>query len=417
MSSIDKPKTQNSENSALKDLWGIFWVRGLAYLALLLLALVVLWKLREGYAFALQIGLIGFIIAYILNPLVTLLMRIRIRRVLAVMIVYLFLLVLFIFGSFVITRVVAETGRFVNLLPAAFDSIDLELDNATKRLSGLIDRLPAFISDRLGMETADEELNNQVRNQLLGILARASEGINTLLEKLVSEGPNVLMAGATNILSTTVQVFLILIVSAYFLYDFPRFALSFNRIIPVHLRPKYVDLTKKADQAVGGYLRGQLLITVLLGFMIWVGLSIAGVPLALAISFLAAIFNLVPYLGPIVGVIPAVLFGFTVSPLTAIIAVLIFFAANQIEGYILAPLILSRSVKLHPLTVLLAILVGIGLLGLLGAILAVPVAAFGKLVVNEYVLSSPLYDDAQKVSPEMAGKDNIRLAPKQDAHD
>ena len=267
------------------------------------------------------------------------------------------------------------------------------------------------------METADEELNNQVRNQLLGILARASEGINTLLEKLVSEGPNVLMAGATNILSTTVQVFLILIVSAYFLYDFPRFALSFNRIIPVHLRPKYVDLTKKADQAVGGYLRGQLLITVLLGFMIWVGLSIAGVPLALAISFLAAIFNLVPYLGPIVGVIPAVLFGFTVSPLTAIIAVLIFFAANQIEGYILAPLILSRSVKLHPLTVLLAILVGIGLLGLLGAILAVPVAAFGKLVVNEYVLSSPLYDDAQKVSPEMAGKDNIRLAPKQDAHD
>ena len=417
MSSIDKPKTQNSENSALKDFWGIFWVRGLAYLALLLLALVVLWKLREGYAFALQIGLIGFIIAYILNPLVTLLMRIRIRRVFAVMIVYLFLLLLFIFGSFVITRVVSETGRFVNLLPAAFDSIDLELDNATKRLSGLIDRLPAFISDRLGMETADEELNNQVRNQLLGILARASEGINTLLEKLVSEGPNVLMAGATNILSTTVQVFLILIVSAYFLYDFPRFALSFNRIIPVHLRPKYVDLTKKADQAVGGYLRGQLLITVLLGFMIWVGLSIAGVPLALAISFLAAIFNLVPYLGPIVGVIPAVLFGFTVSPLTAIIAVLIFFAANQIEGYILAPLILSRSVKLHPLTVLLAILVGIGLLGLLGAILAVPVAAFGKLVVNEYVLSSPLYDDAQKVSPEMAGKDNIRLAPKQDAHD
>tara|TARA_Y100001960_G_C14481929_1_gene732246 strand:+ start:24 stop:773 length:750 start_codon:yes stop_codon:yes gene_type:complete len=249
------------------------------------------------------------------------------------------------------------------------------------------------------------------------MLGKASEGINTVLEKLVSEGPNALVVGATNILSTTVQVLLILIVSAYFLYDFPRFTSSFSRIIPVHLRPRYFDLTKKADQAVGGYLRGQLLITVLLGFMIWVGLSLVGVPLALAISFLAAIFNLVPYLGPIVGVIPAVLFGFTVSPFTAILAILIFFAANQIEGYVLAPMILSRSVKLHPLTVLLSILVGIGLLGLLGAILAVPVVAFAKLVMNEYLLSSPLYDEVLEVSSDMAGKDKGRLVPREDSNE
>ncbi len=185
----------------------------------------------------------------------------------------------------------------------------------------------------------------------------------------------------------------------------------------MHLRPRYFDLTKKADQAVGGYLRGQLLITVLLGFMIWVGLSLVGVPLALAISFLAAIFNLVPYLGPIVGVIPAVLFGFTVSPFTAILAILIFFAANQIEGYVLAPMILSRSVKLHPLTVLLSILVGIGLLGLLGAILAVPVVAFAKLVMNEYLLSSPLYDEVLEVSSDMAGKDKGRLVPREDSNE
>ena len=417
MASTEKHGLQNNEKSALKLLWGIFWVRGLIYIALAVLALVVLWKLRGGYAFALQIGLIGFIIAYILNPLVTLLTRIKIRRTLAVVIVYLFLSLLFVFGSFVVTRVVSETGRFVNLLPAAFDSIDLELDNASKWLSALVDRLPAFISDRLGVESGDEEINNQVRNQLLAMLAKASEGINTVLEKLVSEGPNALVVGATNILSTTVQVLLILIVSAYFLYDFPRFTSSFSRIIPVHLRPRYFDLTKKADQAVGGYLRGQLLITVLLGFMIWVGLSLVGVPLALAISFLAAIFNLVPYLGPIVGVIPAVLFGFTVSPFTAILAILIFFAANQIEGYVLAPMILSRSVKLHPLTVLLSILVGIGLLGLLGAILAVPVVAFAKLVMNEYLLSSPLYDEVLEVSSDMAGKDKGRLVPREDSNE
>jgi predicted PurR-regulated permease PerM len=413
---MKRDQSQNRGDSALKVLWSVVWVRALAHVALSGFAVVVLWQLRGSYAFALQIGLIGFIIAYLLNPLVVVLTRIRVRRALAVTIVYLLLLLLFVFGSFLITRVVAETGRFVNLLPAAFDSIDLEFSNVSTWMAGVVDRLPAFVSDRLGVQATDEDLNNQVRDQSLAILERTSEGINKVLEKLVTDGPNALIAGATNILSTTVQVFLIFVVSAYFLYDFPRFTASFRRIIPVYWRPLYGDLAKKADKAVGGYLRGQLLITTLLGFMIWVGLSLVGVPLALAISFLAAIFNLVPFLGPIVGVIPAVLFGFTVSPLTPVFVLLIFLAANQIEGYLLTPLILSRSVKLHPLTVLLAIIVGIGLLGLLGAILAVPTVAFAKLVIDEYILNSPLYDESLEASSEVDSGEIVRANSKGDAN-
>src|SRR5690606_436382 len=120
----------------------------------------------------------------------------------------------------------------------------------------------------------------------------------------------------------TFQIFLILLVGAYFLYDFPRFVSNFKRFIPVRYRDVSNDLLAKADLAVGGYLRGQVLITMLLGVMIWIGLTIVGVPLATAISFLAAVFNLVPYLGPILGVVPAVLLGFTVSPLTAVLAAL-----------------------------------------------------------------------------------------------
>jgi predicted PurR-regulated permease PerM len=256
----------------------------------------------------------------------------------------------------------------------------------------LLERLPSFF-DRFGVQVSSDDLSKQVQERLTGFLASSVESINAFLENLVQKGPSVLLSGATNIISTTLQIFLILLASAYFLYDYPKFVESFRLVVPVRWRGVYSDLSRKADMAVGGYLRGQLLITMVLGVFIFIGLSIIGVPLALAISFLAALFNLVPYLGPIIGVIPAVLLGFTVSPWTALWAVLVFILANQIEGNFLAPFILSKSTNLHPVTVLLAILVGAGLFGLLGALLAVPVVALIKVVLDEYLFDRPPYQE------------------------
>src|SRR5690606_18103552 len=114
-----------------------------------------------------------------------------------------------------------------------------------------------------------------------------------------------------------------------------------------------------------------------------------GVPLATAIAFIAAVFNLVPYLGPVVGAVPAVLLGLTVSPLTALLAVGVFIVANQLEGNPLSPMILSRSTNLHPVTVLLAIMAGLGVYGLVGALLAVPLVALSKVLLEDYVLRRP----------------------------
>src|SRR5690606_3483663 len=154
-------------------------------------------------------------------------------------------------------------------------------------------------------------------------------------------------------------------------------------------RPTLADVADKADVAVGGYVRGQLLISVVLGVLVWIGLSIIGVPLATAIAFIAAVFNLVPYLGPVIGAVPAVLLGLTVSPLTAILAIAVFILANQLEANILSPMILSRSTNLHPVTVLFAIMTGLSLYGLVGALVAVPVVALGKVLIEDYVLRRP----------------------------
>lgn len=383
--------------TAFEIVWKSPWVRAVTFLVLALLVLWILWTTRKAYAFGLQVGLIGFGIAYVLNPLVDALRRIRVRRSLAVVLIYIGVLALLIFGSVLITQIVTQLSGFVTQIPQAFENIGGLTARISAWFTRIIENLPSFLSSRFGVQTSSDELSTEIQNQLTAFLQSGIESVTGLLQRLARDGPSVLLSGATNVLSTTAQSFLILLTSAYFLYDYPRFTANFKRFVPVRWRPFYEDITAKADVAVGGYLRGQLLITLIIGVLIFVGLTIIGVPLALPISFLAALFNLVPYLGPIVGMIPAVILGFTVSPLTALLAVVVFIVANQIEGNVLGPYILSKSTNLHPVTVLLAILVGAGLFGLLGALLAVPVSALLKVVLEEYLLKRPAYQAPRAV--------------------
>lgn len=398
--SID-PAPPRHDVTAIEIVWRSPWVRALAYVALTIFTIWLLIILRGGYAFALQVAIIGFIVAYILNPVVEALTRVRLGRLrvargLAVVLVYLVLLQLFVLGSILVGQVVTQLGEFVSRIPVALENVGDALVGFQQWLANVVANLPGFLSERFGVEPNDQ-LAVQVEEQLAAVLSSAVEALTRLIEQIVAGGPSLLVSGATNIISTTLQVLLILLASAYFLYDFPRFTHNVYRLVPLRWRRLYSDLIIKADGAVGGYMRGQLTITIVLGFLIWVGLSLIGVPLALAISFLAAIFNLVPYLGPIIGVVPAVLLGFTVSPLTAALAVGVFIVANQLEGNVLSPLILSRSTNLHPLTVLIAIMAGIGLLGLVGALLAVPFVALVKILIEDYLLTRPAYREAAPI--------------------
>lgn len=380
-----------SEPTALQIVWQSVWVRAVTYVALTVLVLAVLWRFRNGYAFALQVGIIGFLIAYILHPVVAWLGRLRVGRGLAVGLTYGMLLLVMAFGSLVVSQVVVETGRFVQLIPSALDSVGDWFASVQAWLVNLSERLPDFLSDRLAGTEEGGDLAVQVREQFQTFLQQLVQSVQQLLQRLIAGGPGLLLSGATAVISTTFQIFLIFLAGAYFLYDFPRFVASFKRLVPVRYRRVTDDLMVKADLAVGGYLRGQLLITMLLGVMIWIGLTLIGIPLATAISFLAAVFNLVPYLGPILGVLPAMLLGFTVSPLAAVLAVAVFVAANQIEAHLLSPLILSRSTNLHPITVMLAIMAGVGLMGLLGALIAVPLVAMIKVILDDYLLNRPAF--------------------------
>lgn len=384
---VPDPRPAEEQLPALRWAWRHPWVRAVVYVLLIVLVLVVLWRARGGYTFALQVGLFGFLLAYILNPFVGLLMRLRLSRGLAVFITYVLLGGLIAVGSMLIGQVVTEAANFVNLLPDAFETLSRIFSNVQARVVTFLDRIPFFFSD--GLDEVDPQgiLGSEIRDRIIAALQQLGSDFAQLMEGFLSRGPGLLYTGATVVISTGLQIVLVVLASVYFLYDYPRFSAQFRRLVPTRYHGIVAEVSEKADTAVGGYLRGQLMITAILGVFIWIGLTVLGVPLATAIAFLAAVFNLVPYLGPVIGAVPAVLLALTVSTLTALLAIVVFVVANQLEGNLLSPLVLSRSTNLHPVTVLLAIMAGLGMFGLVGALLAVPTVAFLKVVLEDYVLS------------------------------
>lgn len=393
--------------TAPEILWRSVWVRAALYTIGAVLLALLLWRYREGYAFVLQVALISFFLAYLLNPLVEALGRLRVPRALAVTLVYLVLLQLLVLGTVLTAQVVGQIGEFARVIPAAIDEVIPLVQNAVATLLLWLESLLQPFGERLGVNvpslpaaptdpaSPDSGVGVAVattaRDLATSFFSQAAVGLEGALRTLISSSGTIIATGILSVLSGTFQVALILLSSAYFLYDFPRITSNLRRYVPTRWLPLYRDLGVKADLAVGGYFRGQVIITIVLGVMIWLGLSIAQVPLALAVSFVAAVFNLIPYLGPIIGTVPAVLLGLTVSPWSALGALVVFVVANQLEGNLLSPFILARATNLHPVTVLLSILAGAGLFGLLGALLAIPVVAFVKLVLEDYLLTRPAF--------------------------
>lgn len=393
----------SGEPNALEVAWQNVWVRAATFIVAIVLVALVLWYARSGYTFALTVALVGYLLAYILNPLVNLLQRVRIGRPLAVGIVYFALANLVVIGSVLVGQVVAQMGEFLRLIPKAIDSLQPFLMNIVTWIEGLpalLERFgaepdPEFAEESVALITPVFETGQQM---IADFLAQAVTTLRELLERLLSGGSDFLFSGVVSIVSGGVQVFFIILISAYFLYDFPRFSQALLRYVPVRYRSVFIDVRDKTDRVVGGFLRGQVVINILIGITLWIGLTIAQVPLALSLSFFAAVFNIIPYLGPIISTVPAVLLALTVGPWSAVGALAVFIIANQLEAHVYAPLVLGKTTNLHPVTVIISILVGVGLFGIIGAFLAIPVVALTKVLLEEYLLRRPAYTEVIETS-------------------
>jgi predicted PurR-regulated permease PerM len=182
------------------------------------------------------------------------------------------------------------------------------------------------------------------------------------------------------------ELLAVLVVAAYLVIDAPHIGRTLLSLLPPSARPTATSLTPAVLDRVGGYVRGQLVSSICVGLLIAVALSVLGVRYSLLIGALAAVFNIVPFVGATLAAVLAVLSALNESLTLAAVTLVVMVGAQTVEGKLLAPHFVGRATGLHPLAVLVALLAGAQLAGLVGALVAVPlVAGLWEIVRTLYV--------------------------------
>lgn len=353
------------------DIWQNVYLRFL--LLVIALILIVLLLLKAQVAVISVIA--AFLIAYLLDPFVSLIARVSNRALGLIVVIVISILAVALLWLLGI-RVAAQLSSFAARIPSIVD----QLEGTPYLIARAIDPRFGNLFEQvyLNVQTLVLALTEDVLLRLEGVGGNEPQ----LYSQLIAIGGN------------GFQVAIILVLAAYFIYNFRAYSQSFIQLFPMRHRNLVEDLFAKAGRSVGDYLRAQLLISVIVGVLSFIGLSLIGLPLAAALGVIATVANLIPFLGPLITAIPALFLAFTVSPSLVLWTALTLIVINQLDAHIISPLIFSRVNELDPVTVIVSILLGAAFFGLAGALLAVPVAAFVTTLYKEYYLKSPWYKEA-----------------------
>lgn len=331
----------------------------------ILLSLVLIGvMLYYAILFTERIGIVAMIIvaaiffAYLIYPIVRWLNR-KLPLLLAILVLYITLLALVALGLYYLIPVVSgEVGTLTRDWPTIQSKIQAFLTNPHTPLLG---EAPPALRQALA----------HVPQQIVAWLQTHGGGA-------ASSALSVVLGTAAFIGALIVTP----VLAAYLLYDSESIKRFFIGFIPEKRRGSTLELLGELEEVVGGFIRGQILVGASVGLLIAVGLTIIHEPYAILIGVVAGVLDLIPYVGPVIASIPAFIIGFVSGgvPL-AIKALVVFVIANQCEGHIIAPNIVSRTIKLSPSAIVLAVLIGGELYGVPGMFIAVPVAGIIRVLL------------------------------------
>jgi len=195
----------------------------------------------------------------------------------------------------------------------------------------------------------------------------------------------------TNIYSTTVGVisgvvaFLtVLVLSFYMLLERDNLKSSLAQIVTSEHQEKVFGVVKKIADKMGGWLRGQFLLMLAVGVLDGIALVSIGVPYVLILALWGAITEVIPYIGPWLGLVPAVIIALAVSPLKGLLVLIAYILIQQMEAQFLVPKVMGKAVGLSPVIIILVLLIGAKLFGIIGAVVAVPIAAAISVIIQEW---------------------------------
>jgi len=241
----------------------------------------------------------------------------------------------------------------------------------TKDVSTLTAELPSHM-ENLGLnQSIDYNFSEPVQN----VIFEASNSLKAVASNIVS--------GLLTVLGGLLSAVLIIVISFYLLIEKNGTEKFVQNLIPINSRPQALRIIQKIETTLGRWFVGQIFLGFIVGILSFIGLTIIGVPYALVLSIIAGTLELIPYIGPTLSSIPAIIIAFTVSPLLAVLTFILYFLIQQMENYVLVPKVMQKSVGLHPVIIIIAMLVGGQMAGVLGMILAIPVTTIISIVLSD----------------------------------
>lgn len=333
----------------------------------------------EPIAIILKTVLIPVILAgmlyYLFHPLIEWLERRKIRRNVSISLLYtLIAWGLFVVLSIVIPTLVRQVKELIELIPTWWEELVAFLEEwngpkwtnqIVEKTQGFVDEFPYYVTSYSG--DALMELGTQIF-PILGTIT----GLITVL------------------IITPFVLF-------YLLRDGKGLPNYFLKFLPTAVRTEATVMLHEMNYQISQYIRGQILISVCIGILLFIGYLIIGLPYALTLAIVASITSVVPYVGPTIAITPAILLALFTSPIMLIKLIVVWIVVQTLEGKFITPQILGKTIQVHPLTILFVILCAGKLFGLLGLVLAIPGYAVLKVVVAhlfEWVKKSTnLYED------------------------
>lgn len=287
---------------------------------------------------------LSYIIMAALNPFVRSLRKFRVPKIVAILIVYAIVI------AFIILLVIPVLPFFIS------------------QIQSLLKAIPSYVDGA---------------SQALGIRVN-TEQINSVISPIASSIGQNAFSVTSKVFGGIFSFITIFILSFYMLIDRSRIGKGLPNLLPESYKEKGILTIHLVEEKLGAWLRGQVILSLTIGVITWIALTILGIPFALPLAILAGFLEIIPTLGPIIAAIPAVIVGLAISPVMAVTLIGVYTAIQLAENNLLVPKIMQKAVGLNPVIIIIAILIGGNLMGVAGALLSIPFISAAIIIIRAF---------------------------------
>ncbi len=301
---------------------------------------------------------IGFVIAWLFNPIVKKLTKKGVNRILSALIVYaVFLVSIVIFIRIFIPVLYSQINDLISTLPTVISKLNDVINEFVM----------SFNTKSIDLSSVKDTMINNLGNMVVSYTNKLPNLIINIIVKFFSGLGTILMG---------------LVVGLYMLFDFDSIQKFFIKLIPHKYRDDFERLTNRIGNEVRKSVNGTLLVALVVFVCDTIGFTIVGLEAPLLLGLFCGLTDLIPYIGPYIGGAAATIMGFTQSSVVGITVLIICIVVQLIESYVLQPIVMSKAVSIHPVTIIISLLIFGYFFGIIGMILATPCLAILKVIIS-----------------------------------